>query len=404
MTAPIDNGLTLTASVSDYVNNTNKSSFSYTIAGYDADEIGGSVIVTFADPNSKSVIAVQNANGTFVADLSTLADGLITISTAEADAAGNVVYGAVGNSSKDTADPSPTVASISYNNITGTFILAGTNLSDGTMDVSKLVYEFGNGSSETFNLDDFSDISFDGNTISLTLNATASQALELNEGFAATVDRLDDGIILTSGFLVDTAGNVSLQQTYLGIAFNWTSQLSSALAFTGGTGDDLIYGNALEDYLQGGVGNDTIEGRGGADTLSGGAGDDTFSYTNTESSESGSIDVITDFQFADIIDFSSLAIGVNNVLTVDSTNYTSMEAMKEAASVAFSLGNMDFYVGEVDDGESGDAYVLWDVNGDGAFDAASGDDMIIKLESITDTSFIGLANILGADTLFLTEN
>ena len=47
---------------------------------------------------------------------------------------------------------------------------------------------------------------------------------------------------------------------------------------TGGSGNDLIYGNAAANLLQGGLGNDTLFGGGGNDTLDGGAGIDTASF------------------------------------------------------------------------------------------------------------------------------
>ncbi len=45
---------------------------------------------------------------------------------------------------------------------------------------------------------------------------------------------------------------------------------------TGGSGDDIIKGNAANNKLYGGAGDDSLTGYSGADTLSGGAGDDIF--------------------------------------------------------------------------------------------------------------------------------
>lgn len=44
----------------------------------------------------------------------------------------------------------------------------------------------------------------------------------------------------------------------------------------GGTGNDLLQGNAIANVLNGGAGDDTLNGRGGRDTLIGGSGDDTY--------------------------------------------------------------------------------------------------------------------------------
>lgn len=48
---------------------------------------------------------------------------------------------------------------------------------------------------------------------------------------------------------------------------------------TGGSGNDSIAGNGLDNVLHGGNGDDTIEGGNGADTMNGGAGVDTLSYS-----------------------------------------------------------------------------------------------------------------------------
>jgi hypothetical protein len=44
----------------------------------------------------------------------------------------------------------------------------------------------------------------------------------------------------------------------------------------GGSGDDVIKGNAVANNLYGGGGNDTLNGRGGHDTLYGGLNNDTY--------------------------------------------------------------------------------------------------------------------------------
>ena len=49
---------------------------------------------------------------------------------------------------------------------------------------------------------------------------------------------------------------------------------------TGGSGDDVLLGNAAANILNGNGGDDMLMGRGGADTLNGGAGFDTASYAD----------------------------------------------------------------------------------------------------------------------------
>lgn len=47
----------------------------------------------------------------------------------------------------------------------------------------------------------------------------------------------------------------------------------------GGSGDDIMYGNAANNFLKGNDGNDTLYGSAGNDTLNGGAGSDTVVYS-----------------------------------------------------------------------------------------------------------------------------
>ena len=47
-----------------------------------------------------------------------------------------------------------------------------------------------------------------------------------------------------------------------------------AVARSGGSGDDVLYGTNGRDALSGGSGHDYMDGLGGADTLSGGSGED----------------------------------------------------------------------------------------------------------------------------------
>lgn len=74
--------------------------------------------------------------------------------------------------------------------------------------------------------------------------------------------RLEDGTLSEIG------------TTRIGIAFN--AEIENA---TGGSGDDTIYGNELNNTILGGNGNDTIYGSLGDDNINGQGGTDTISYT-----------------------------------------------------------------------------------------------------------------------------
>jgi len=66
----------------------------------------------------------------------------------------------------------------------------------------------------------------------------------------------------------------------------------------GGSGDDVLIGNAANNILQGGLGNDVIDGGTGKDTLYGGTGQDFFLF-DTALSATTNIDVIKDFNVLD---------------------------------------------------------------------------------------------------------
>ena len=52
---------------------------------------------------------------------------------------------------------------------------------------------------------------------------------------------------------------------------------------TGGSGNDTLIGDVLDNILNGGAGNDTLKGASGFDTLNGGAGSDTADYSDKTS-------------------------------------------------------------------------------------------------------------------------
>jgi serralysin len=100
------------------------------------------------------------------------------------------------------------------------------------------------------------------------------------------------------------------------VAVNFGSTIENA---AGGSGNDMLSGNAVANRLDGGAGNDTLSGGAGNDTLSGGAGVDTAvfagrradytvtttatAYTVTDKAGAGGLDTLSGIerlQFADI--------------------------------------------------------------------------------------------------------
>jgi len=72
---------------------------------------------------------------------------------------------------------------------------------------------------------------------------------------------------------------------------------------TGGTGNDLLYGSVISDFLRGGMGNDTIIAYAGNDIVRGGAGSDQMTlgsgndkiYYTFDQLQNGDVDTVTDF-------------------------------------------------------------------------------------------------------------
>ncbi|WP_095077091.1 serralysin family metalloprotease [Pseudomonas sp. Irchel s3h17] len=78
----------------------------------------------------------------------------------------------------------------------------------------------------------------------------------------------------------------------------------------GGSGSDLLIGNAVANELKGGAGNDILFGAGGADKLWGGSGSDTFVFAASSDSRPGTVDQILDFVSGlDKIDLTGLTKG-----------------------------------------------------------------------------------------------
>ena len=107
----------------------------------------------------------------------------------------------------------------------------------------------------------------------------------------------------------------------------------------GGSGDDILIGNAASNYLDGGKAADRLEGKAGADTLIGGqgndiliggqgndiliGGDDNDLFVWKSGDADGSTDRVSDFQlgvdqldFADVLDTGVSADNLANYLQV----------------------------------------------------------------------------------------
>jgi Ca2+-binding RTX toxin-like protein len=82
-----------------------------------------------------------------------------------------------------------------------------------------------------------------------------------------------------------------------------TDVLTGIENIRGGSGDDILVGDAVGNVLQGGAGNDRLSGAGGADSLLGGDGEDSF-VLGPQALDAA--DFIVDFSTGDVLDVSGL--------------------------------------------------------------------------------------------------
>ncbi|MFC3942818.1 serine 3-dehydrogenase [Pseudomonas gingeri NCPPB 3146 = LMG 5327] len=118
----------------------------------------------------------------------------------------------------------------------------------------------------------------------------------------------------------------------------------------GGSGNDLLIGNAVANELRGGAGNDVLYGVGGADQLWGDAGNDTFVFMVAADSAPEAADRIMDFVSGeDKIDLSGITRGVG-LNIVESFTGVAGEALLNYAQA------------------TGDSHLAIDISGNGRAD------------------------------------
>jgi Ca2+-binding RTX toxin-like protein len=93
----------------------------------------------------------------------------------------------------------------------------------------------------------------------------------------------------------------------------------------GGSGHDVIKGNAIANRLRGSAGNDILSGLNGNDVLAGGIGADSFLFASAPDA-STNIDRITDFDVAD------------DTIRLDDAVFTAFARKGVMTSAAFHLG------------------------------------------------------------------
>ena len=104
---------------------------------------------------------------------------------------------------------------------------------------------------------------------------------------ARTIELGDSSVLYNGGVVAATtaivSGNGSGTQTIAQAAGNFIPAKSGTMPTdgfayygAGGSGNDLIEGSSLNDFIRGGAGADSINGYGGNDVIRGGAGSDTI--------------------------------------------------------------------------------------------------------------------------------
>lgn len=111
----------------------------------------------------------------------------------------------------------------------------------------------------------------------------------------------------------------------------------------GGSGNDLLIGNAAANVLKGGAGNDIIFGGGGADQLWGGSGNDTFVFGASSDSKPGAADKIFDFTSgSDKIDLTGITKGAGLTFVNAFTGHAGDAVLSYASGTNLGTLAVDF--------------------------------------------------------------
>ncbi|MFZ6845762.1 DUF4214 domain-containing protein [Undibacterium sp. RuTC16W] len=184
-----------------------------------------------------------------------------------ADATGNTGEGPA----LPTAEDSTLWSVMSYNDYTASY-----HLKYSPFDLAALQYLYGPSTAvqtdTTFVLKSTAtNMIWDGGGNDTIDGSAQTQAitLYLEPGYWGYIGQKSD--------LMSTAGQITV---------NFGTVIENAI---GGSGNDVITGNAVNNTLSGGAGNDWLEGLGGNDTINGGAGVDTAAYVHAKSNYTVSV-------------------------------------------------------------------------------------------------------------------
>ena len=145
----------------------------------------------------------------------------------------------------------------------------------------------------------------------------------------------------------------------------------------GGTGNDHLYGDDLDNILHGGDGDDYLDGRGGNDTLIGDGGNDTLigaagndTYTFDADNELGS-DIITDTAGMDWLDLSATEMGITLDMSLADQAHATYAQIVVCINLTLAMVGVDNVLGgRGNDTIKGD-------EGDNILVGGPGDDIIV---------------------------
>ncbi len=185
-------------------------------------------------------------------------------------------------------------------------------------------------------------------------------------------------IDLHAGSFSDVGGDVGDLSIALGVT------IENAI---GGSGADMITGNAADNHLYGGAGNDTLSGAGGNDTLTGGAGTNTalftgFSHDYALASANGSVTVAGGPQG-----------GLDTLVSIQDVQFADGELTFDTASTAAQIFRLyDSFLGRAPDAAGFVSYLRLSEAGETfqqlADNAAASPEFANATAGLTDTQYI----------------
>ncbi len=243
----------------------------FTVSGLDPD---ATAIVTVSDGAGGTVDnagAPLGANGDVVLDLSSLADGMLSVSVTATDDTGNEA---------SAAGPSVTLEKTGDGSADedGNLAVSAPDANISAGEQGAVIFTVSGLDADATALVTVRDGA--GNTVN-----NAAAPITQDGDVVLDLSGLVDGLLGVSVTATDTSGNVAQvagQAITLDVAedsdYPDPTIIGTVAAdvLNGGGGDEVIAGLAGDDMIKGRSGNDWLLGGLGADTLIGGAGDDTL--------------------------------------------------------------------------------------------------------------------------------